>query len=102
MRSKHYVMFGIAVALAFAADGVGARSQQTPWPAPEPPAHPWDLSDLFRPGAIFQDRNGDGVIDFVAAHLVLGADPDASDVASAADVAARRGFETAAMNLPLT
>ncbi|HTK29268.1 MAG TPA: M14 family zinc carboxypeptidase [Vicinamibacterales bacterium] len=83
----------LAATLAVEARRQGAR-------APAAPAA-WDLSAVFRPGAIFQDRNGDGVIDFVSARIVIG-DAAAGDVAAAADVAARLGFETAAMNLPLT
>ena len=65
-------------------------------------ANPADLRTLFEPGGMLQDRNGDGVVDFVSARLVLGDAPAASDVASAADLAARLGFETSAMNLPFT
>ena len=50
---------------------------------------------------MLQDRNGDGVVDFVNARIVLGEKPSAADVSAAADVAARFGFETMAMNLPL-
>jgi hypothetical protein len=59
------------------------------------------LSDFFKPGVVFQDRNGDGVVDFVDARVALPEKPAAAEVAAAADVAARLGFETTAMNLPL-
>ena len=29
------------------------------------------LSEFFKPGVVFQDRNGDGAIDFVDARIVL-------------------------------
>jgi hypothetical protein len=61
-----------------------------------------DLTTLFAPGGVLQDRNGDGVIDFVNARVVLGEKPGPADVSAAADVAARLGFETMAMNLPLS
>jgi hypothetical protein len=61
-----------------------------------------DLLSIFNAGGMLQDRNGDGVVDFVSARLVLGAKPRAGDIAAAADVAARLGFETSAMDLPLT
>ncbi|MBE3072965.1 MAG: hypothetical protein IMZ67_08320, partial [Acidobacteria bacterium] len=51
---------------------------------------------------MLQDRNGDRVVDFVDAHLVLGDAPPAADVIAAANIAARLGFETSAMNLPFT
>ena len=60
------------------------------------------LNELFDEGFILQDRNGDGVVDFVNAELVLGERPTAEIVAAAADIAVRLGFETMAMNLPLT
>jgi zinc carboxypeptidase len=59
------------------------------------------VADLFKPGVVFQDRNGDGVVDFVHARVVLPAQPGAGDVAAAADIAERLGFETTAMNLPV-
>ena len=60
-----------------------------------------DLSALWKPGGILQDRNGDGVIEFVDARIIVGDQPGDDDVAAAGDVAARLGFETSAMNLPL-
>src|SRR5690348_9966256 len=60
-----------------------------------------DLSTLFAPGQLLQDKNGDGFVDFVNARIVLGEKPAAGDVSAAADIAARLGFETMAMNLPL-
>jgi hypothetical protein len=59
------------------------------------------LSELFRPGVVFQDRNGDGAIDFVDVRIVLPEQPSAAELAAASDVAARLGFETSAMNLPM-
>ncbi len=58
-----------------------------------------DLATLFAPGAILQDRNGDDVVDFVDARIVVGERPAAADIAAAADVAARLGFETTALDL---
>src|SRR5580765_7443144 len=59
------------------------------------------LSEFFAPGIVFQDRNGDGAVDFVDARLVLGEQPSSAELAAAADVAARLGFETSAMDLPM-
>jgi len=59
------------------------------------------LEDLFSPGFLVEDRNGDGLADFVNARLVLGESPSPAVVAAASDVAARLGFETMAMDLPL-
>src|SRR5262249_41227761 len=59
------------------------------------------LSEFFAPGIVFQDRNGDGAIDFVDARLVLAEQPSSAELAAAADVAARLGFETSAMDIPV-
>ena len=59
------------------------------------------LADFFKPGIVFQDRNRDGAIDFVNARIVLAEQPSSGDLAAAADIAARLGYETSAMNLPL-
>ena len=53
------------------------------------------LEDLFSQG-LLEDRNGDGLTDFVNARLVLGESPSPAVVAAASDVAARLGFETVA------
>ena len=62
----------------------------------------FSLLDVFATGVALEDRNGDGVIDFVNARLVLGEPASAGDVSAGADIAARLGFETMAMNLPVT
>ena len=58
------------------------------------------LEGLFDTGLIFQDRNGDEVVDFVNTGIVLGLDRSDSDLAAAVDIAARLGFETMAMDIP--
>lgn len=63
---------------------------------------PRGVEDIFSPGFILEDRNDDGVIDFVNAELELPESPSAAVAAAASDVAARLGFETMAMNFPLT
>jgi hypothetical protein len=60
-----------------------------------------DLRNLLEPGYVLQDRNDDDVIDFVNARIILPADPDESEVAAAANIAARLGYETSAINLDL-
>ena len=69
--------------------------------AQEPTGSASGLETLFSPGPIFQDRNGDGVIDFVDAAIVVGESPTISDIAAAADIAARLGYETMAMDISL-
>ncbi|HIA50218.1 MAG TPA: hypothetical protein EYN90_06525, partial [Acidobacteria bacterium] len=60
------------------------------------------LTSIFDQGVILEDRNGDTVTDFVNVRFVLGDSPSASDVSAAANVAARLGFESMAIGLPLT
>src|SRR4051812_13296072 len=62
---------------------------------------PAALADFFHQGVVLQDRNGDGVIDFVDARIVLSEQPSSGELAAASDVAARLGYETSAMTLPL-
>jgi hypothetical protein len=59
------------------------------------------VEGIFSPGFILQDRNGDGVVDHVHGEIVLGGPRTAGLAAAASDVAARLGFETMAMDLPL-
>lgn len=60
------------------------------------------LHEVFAPGgAILRDRNGDGTPDFVDAQFAMADAPDAAEVAAAANIAARLGFESAELNLPL-
>ena len=67
----------------------------------DPPAPPAALADFFKPGTVFQDRNADGVVDFVSAQISLADKPTVGELAAAADVASRLGFETTAMNIPV-
>ena len=97
MSGRRHRHAAIVAAFVAAVVAVSGRVQ----PAP-PSVASFDLQVLFERGAVFQDRNGDGVIDFVDARIVLSENPTASEVAAAADVAARLGFETSAMNIPLS
>ncbi|HEX3646216.1 MAG TPA: M14 family metallopeptidase [Vicinamibacterales bacterium] len=88
------LLLALALAAVCPLSGAGQRADTTPAPAP--------LSDFFKPGVVLQDRNGDGAIDFVDARIVLAEQPSSAELAAASDIAARLGFETSAMNLPLT
>jgi hypothetical protein len=59
------------------------------------------LGGVFSVGAALQDTNGDATVDAVAARILVAPDAPAADVAAAANIAARFGFETMAMNLPI-
>ena len=52
------------------------------------------LESLFTEGAFLEDRNGDGVVDFVNARILLADGASAAEIAAGADVAMRFGFET--------
>ena len=64
-------------------------------------AQPESLATLYELGGAVADTNGDGVADRLRARVVLGDSPSAAEVAAAADIAARLGFETMALDLPL-
>ncbi len=59
------------------------------------------LASVYQVGALIEDRNGDDLADFVAASLVLSANPSSDEVAAASDVSLRLGYETMAMDLPV-
>jgi len=89
-------VLAIAAASALAAAIFGAVPQSAALETT-----PAALSEFFKPGTALTDRNGDGAIDFVNARIVLPAKPDASELAAAANIAARLGFETSAMDIPV-
>lgn len=84
-----------ALALALGVDvAVTTRAQA-------PAARALDLAALFGPGGVVRDTNGDGLADRVAGRLVVPAAPSVEDALAAANIAARLGFETTALTLPL-
>src|SRR5262245_23888660 len=60
-----------------------------------------DRATHLKIGPLVQERNGDAVPDFVDGAIVRGESPSNAEVVAAANVAARLGLETTAMNLPL-
>ncbi|MCE2455431.1 MAG: hypothetical protein J4G12_06355 [Gemmatimonadetes bacterium] len=71
-------------------------------PGPSSAQNP-DLVDVFEPGGgLVADLNGDGAVDFVTAALVLGGSPSASELAAAAEISARLGFETSSLDIPIS
>lgn len=71
--------------------------------AQAPPAtpRPLDLTTLFDFGHLLLDENGDSVPDRLGATLVLAPEPTTAERVAAAEIAARLGFETMALDLPL-
>jgi len=63
---------------------------------------PAGLDRLFDPArGVVRDTNGDGLADSVAARVVVPATPTIGDVEAATNIAARLGFETTALSLPI-
>jgi hypothetical protein len=60
-----------------------------------------DLGEILELGALLLDTNGDSVPDRVGASLVTGSSPSPAEIAAAAEVSARLGFETMAIDLPI-
>jgi len=59
------------------------------------------LCDPFSPGWMLQDTNGDGIVDFIAGKVVVPANSTAAENTAAADIAARLGFGSTGLTLPL-
>jgi hypothetical protein len=59
------------------------------------------LLDPFATGWMLRDTNGDGIVDFVAGRVVVPINPSAAENAAAADIAARLGFASTGLTLPL-
>ena len=62
---------------------------------------PDHLLDPFAPGWMLVDTNGDGIVDFVAGKVVVPDNPTAAENAAAADIAARLGFGSTGVTLPV-
>src|SRR5260370_24000470 len=88
----------LCAGLLLTAPGFAARAQV---PASPPEEKASLLEDPFRLGAILQDTNGDQIADMVCGHVIVSASPSAAENAAAANLAARLGYETSALTLPL-
>ena len=86
----------IATLLSFAAACDGAAAQEGPAAGVVS-----DLTTMFEIGQLLADTNGDSVPDRVNGSLVLGATASTAELAAAAEVSARLGFETMALDLPI-
>ncbi|HKB12080.1 MAG TPA: M14 family zinc carboxypeptidase [Vicinamibacterales bacterium] len=79
-----------AAALAFARPRVQADARTTQ-----------SLTALVGPQSLTRDTNGDALADIVAARVIVPASPALADVEAATNLAARLGYETTALTLPL-
>ena len=93
-RTAFFLLAGVVLTLA--GSGNARTSGQIP------AGQGLDLIALFGPRGLARDGNGDGIADTVAARLVLPDSPTLEDSTAAANLAARLGFETSALSLPLT
>ena len=59
------------------------------------------LESAFQKGWILQDTNGDDIADFLAGHVLVPAEPTAAENAAAANLAARLGYETTGLTMPV-
>ena len=87
-RGGRYLLRGLPFVWAVAAPLAGQEAS-------------FDLATLFDQGHLVTDENGDGVPDGLGATLVLPPQPTDFELAAAAEVSARLGFETSALDLPL-
>src|SRR4051794_7522731 len=62
---------------------------------------PQSLTALVAPSRLTRDTNSDGLADAVAARVIVPAAPTLSDIEAATNLAARLGYETTALSLPL-
>lgn len=60
-----------------------------------------DLCDLYTARGLLADQNADGCIDAVQARLLLRQDAALAEQRAAVDIAARLGFETMSLSLPI-
>jgi hypothetical protein len=59
------------------------------------------LENAFQMNLMVQDTNGDQIADAVCGHVIVPKTPSAAENASAANLAARLGYETSALTLPI-
>src|ERR1700754_2584490 len=85
----------IAVTLAFWLLGGGSvlHGQQ---PKPET-----SIENVFQMGLMAQDTNGDQIADAICGHVIVPKSPSAAENTAAANFAARLGYETSALTLPI-
>jgi len=59
------------------------------------------LENAFRLGSILRDTNNDKIADAVCGHIMVPVSPEAAENAAAANLAARLGYESAGITLPI-
>jgi hypothetical protein len=59
------------------------------------------IENAFRPGPILRDTNGDSIVDAVCGHVIVPESSDEAENTAAANIAARLGYETSGITLPI-
>lgn len=77
-----------------------------PFPASTSRAEPADASEnplehAFQKGWMLQDTNGENIVDFIRGRVIVPMRPTAAENAAAANFAARLGYETAGLTMPV-
>src|SRR5882672_9876244 len=93
MKSRR-LLLTLAVALGCAPFALRGRVQADV-------GRPQSLTAIVGAQGLTRDTNGDGLPDAVAARVIVPASPTLGDVEAATNVAARLGYETTALTLPL-
>src|ERR1700743_3500706 len=70
-------------------------------PSQPAPAASSLLEDAFHLGPLLRDTNGDAIVDAVCAHIVVPDHSDEGENAAGANIAARFGYETSGITLPI-
>ncbi len=89
-------LLAVCAALALCCSYTGIAQTSTP------PATPSStLEDVFRLGVLVQDTNSDKIADAICGHVIVPAQSSVAENTSAANLAARLGYETSALTLPV-
>src|ERR1700687_5918372 len=59
------------------------------------------IENIFQMGLMVQDTNGDQIADAICGHIIVPKSPSAAENTAAANLAARMGYETSALTLPI-
>ncbi|WP_213806728.1 M14 family metallopeptidase [Granulicella sp. dw_53] len=96
---KRYTLAATVLLVAsFATANVRPQSGGTPPGTTEKESF---LENPFHLGTFLQDTNGDNIPDAVCGHIIVPTTPSAAENAAAANLAARVGYESSALTLPI-
>jgi hypothetical protein len=59
------------------------------------------IENIFQMGLMVQDTNGDQIADAICGHIIVPKSPSVAENTAAANLAARMGYETSALTLPI-